>query len=65
MSTKSSSFYDDKTDIHVYHELLDGKYYLTCNDAILEVNEKIAKEFEKLDIAYSGRVCPNCGCELE
>ena len=45
MSTKSSLFYCNKTDFHVYFEHADNEYHLSCNDADLIINEEIAIAF--------------------
>lgn len=47
MSTKSSVMYDEKTDIHIYHELLDNQYYISCNFEKMQIDGKLAKEIEK------------------
>ena len=51
MSTKSSCGFieiTEKRKLHIYHEGLDGNYYIEDDEYRIELPEKIAKEFGKI-----------------
>lgn len=50
MSTKSSIMYDEESDIHVYREMLDDCYYISCGDWEMKVTDK--HMIIELDKAY-------------
>jgi hypothetical protein len=47
MSTKSSVLYDEETDIHIYHEMMDNKFYIECGDGKMKITGILAIEIEK------------------
>ena len=55
MSTRSTLYLCDHTNIHVYREMINGKYYIELGPEMyndrFEVSEALAKEFEKLEKA--------------
>ena len=51
MSTKNSlafGEYIEKKSLHIYQELMDGKYYIEDSNAKVELPEDIAKKFAKI-----------------
>ena len=48
MSTKSSVLYDEKTDIHIYREMMDNKFYISCGDEIIKITGRLAIEIERI-----------------
>ena len=40
MSTKSSIMYDEKSDIHVYREMMDDYYYISCGISEMKITDK-------------------------
>lgn len=51
MSTKSSVGYKDfvhKTTLHIYLELLDGKYYLEDDNSKIELPKEVAIKFAEV-----------------
>ena len=51
MSTKSSLAlinWNEPKEIHIYHECMDGCYYIETNKGKLKLPEKIAKKFGKI-----------------
>lgn len=50
MSTKSSIMYDEESDIHVYREMLDDNYYLSCGEWKMKITDK--HMIIELDKAY-------------
>ena len=39
MSTKSSIMYDEESDIHVYREMLDDYYYISCGISEMKITD--------------------------
>jgi hypothetical protein len=40
VSTKSSILYDEKSDIHIYREMLDDHYYFSRGDFKVRITDK-------------------------
>lgn len=39
MSTKSSIMYDEESDIHVYREMLDDCFYISCGISEMKLDD--------------------------
>ena len=49
MSTKCSYFYDRKTDVHVYHELMDDHDYIECSgEPLIYITPGIAGKLKEI-----------------
>ncbi len=51
MSTKSSIYFKEeqiRQFIHIYHDAIDGKYYIETQEGRLIISEKFADEVGKL-----------------
>ena len=40
MSTKSSIMYNEESDIHVYREMLDDHYHISCGISDMKITDK-------------------------
>jgi hypothetical protein len=50
MSTKSSIIYNEETDIHIYREMYDDCYYISCSFSKMKITDK--KLIIELEKAY-------------
>jgi len=65
MSTKSSCYYNEDLDFHVYFDHRDNKHYLEIGDKKLVVTEKIGEAFREFSNIKDMKICPHCLKELD
>jgi hypothetical protein len=65
MSTKSSRYYNEELDLHVYFDHADNKYHLRIGTKSIVVTEGIGEAFRIFDDIIEKRICPQCLCPLE
>lgn len=65
MSTKSSLYYNEELDLHVYFDHADNKYHLRIGKKSIVITEGVGEAFQIFDDIVEKRICPQCLCELE
>ena len=65
MSTKSSRYYNEELDLHVYFDHADNKYHLRIGKKSIVVTEGIGEAFRIYDDIINKRICPQCLCPFD
>lgn len=60
MSTKSTCYYNEELDLHVYFDHADNKHYLSIDKKKIIVTEGIGEAFKIFDGIKNKKICPQC-----
>jgi hypothetical protein len=61
---KSTRYYNEELDLHVYFDHKDNKYHLQIGDKKIIITEALGTSFEVFGNIVKKKICPKCLQEL-